>query len=42
VTSFKKIASGLYQKMACSSEHELRQAMKEVLGRYFNTQTALK
>jgi len=42
VTSFKKIASTLYDRMACACEQDLRQAMKEVLGRYFNTQAALR
>lgn len=42
VASFKKIASTLYDRMACAGEQDLRQAMREVLGRYFNTQTALQ
>jgi HD-GYP domain-containing protein (c-di-GMP phosphodiesterase class II) len=42
VASFKRIASTLYNRMACACEHDLRQAMREVLGRYFNTQTAFR
>ena len=42
VASFKGIAAHLYQRMAFASEQDLRQEMREVLGRYFNTQTALK
>ncbi len=42
VASFKKIASTLYDRMACACEQDLRQAMRDVIGRYFNTQTALR
>ncbi|MBI5900345.1 MAG: HD-GYP domain-containing protein [Rhodocyclales bacterium] len=42
VASFKEIAADLYDKMGCANEHDLRQEMRKVLGRYFNTQTALK
>lgn len=42
VASFKGIAARLYDKIACANGHELRQEMREVLGRYFNTKTPLK
>lgn len=41
VASFQKIASSLYERMACAGGQNLRQEMREILGRYFNTQTAL-
>lgn len=42
VASFKGIAASLYDKIACANGHDLRQEMREVLGRYFNTKTPLK
>lgn len=42
VASFKKIASSLYDRMACASGQDLRQAMREILERYFNSQTAFR
>lgn len=42
VASFRKIAVDLFDGMAHASAQDLRQKMREILGRYFNTQTALK
>jgi len=42
VAIFQMIASSLYERMACASGQDLRQAMREILGRYFNTQTATR
>lgn len=42
VASFQKIASRLYDRMACASGQDLRQAMREILERYFNSQTAFR
>lgn len=39
VASFSKIATNLYDRMVCASEQNLRQEMREILGRYFNTQS---
>lgn len=42
VAIFQKIVPSLYDRMVCASEQDLRQEMREILGGYFNTQTALK
>ena len=40
VSTFKGMAASLYDKIACASGQDLRQEMRQVLGRYFNTRTA--
>jgi HD-GYP domain-containing protein (c-di-GMP phosphodiesterase class II) len=42
VSVFKGMAENLYDKMVCADGQDLRYEMREVLGRYFKTHTALK
>jgi HD-GYP domain-containing protein (c-di-GMP phosphodiesterase class II) len=42
VSTFKGMAANLYVKIACANGQDLRHEMREVLGRYFKTHTALQ
>ncbi len=42
VSIFKGVAANLYDKIACADGQDLRHEMREVLGRYFKTHTALQ
>lgn len=42
VSVFKGMAENLYDKMVCADGQDLRHEMREVLGRYFKTHTALQ
>jgi HD-GYP domain-containing protein (c-di-GMP phosphodiesterase class II) len=41
VANFIKVASNLYGRTACANEQDLQHEVREIIRRYFNTQTAI-